>query len=516
MFLNNRRVTQMMAAMLTCAAATCASAQTMPVDPILDESASMLAIGFTPTRDGLATLATLRGEHDKAVVPFFERVLARNEKETSYFCTIAIPVISKDGKKLDIDKVLNPPQTGLLGPALALLLDTDCLSNEQLVAIQKQCADSGQKALIATALAKRNALPHREDLVELATTRDKDLVRMQAAVTMIETGDEAEIKQALEILTQISARQDPRLAPYHGLMLTRIGRDNIHKAIPWVQYLADNADDDALRRAAVSTMLNLHAPGAPAAFGKLLEQQKQTIQQVKLGLIAIQFGPQLKAEQILPLEKSKVSLVSAIGKIARQSTEGNSSKEDLLKLMAQGHPIILDWALNYSDAVDADLCTAIRDVIIQQATILDQQRGRDYERAVVAAERMTETNTPADRAQLAKYLKADNMAVIEATLAGMAHSQSRDVADVVLPNWPTLKKKSSLEQACNYAAIVLARENHAEAKSWLADMVQGATIKNGNVSLRALAGWYYAKLTGQTEALIALAEKKADQQKTGK
>lgn len=480
---------------------------TAATDPILDASAHLLTIGFTPTRDGLSILATLRGEHDPASIPLFERILARNEKETAYFAAIALPVVSKKPETLNVDRALNPPDPQLLGPALALLLDSAELSNEQLVKIFRLAADPAQKVLVAAQLAKRKALPNREELVEFATAHYKDLVRFHAAVTMIETGSEAEVQQALGILKELSSRQDPRVAPFQGLTLTRIARDKIQKTAPWLQSLAEDKDtDEGIRRSAVSVLFQLKSPIAPTMFALLASQQTQTVQQIKLGLIAMEFADQIKPSQLAALEANKSRLVRSIVTVARQASENRDSTAALIKLLQEGHPIMLDWALGYSESADADRKIAIRNLIVENSSIIDQQRGRDFERAVIAAENMAEANTPADRVLLSGYLKSENRAVVEAALAGIARARIRNASELILPVWPTLSKRSDLEQAANFAAIILARENRQEAKPWLIDMVQGATVRTGSISLRALAGWYYAKLTNQIDTLIQLAD----------
>lgn len=505
--LTKRLIASRLLALASLALVCPAFGQTAPADPLLDASANLLAIGYTPTRDGLSILATLRGEHDAATIPFFEKVLARNEKETAYFATIAIPVIAKDAAKLNVDRALNPPDPKLFGPALALLLDALELSNEQLTQILHQSADPAQKVLVAAQLARRKALPDRDDLVELATAHHQDLVRFHAAITMVDTGNDAEVQKAMAILNELASRQDPRIAPFEGLTLARISRDKIQKATPWVESLAQNKDvDEGIRRSAVTTLFYLKSPSAPGLFAKLAAEQTATVQQVKLGLIAIEFGDQLKPSQLSALESSRSRLVRSVVAIAHRVADGSNATDSLLKLLQEGHPLILDWSLGYSDSVDTDRQLAIRNALVQNASIVDEQRARDYERAVVAAERIAESNLPADRALLAGYLKSENRAVVEATLAGLARAHVRNASELILPVWPTLSKRSDLEQSANFAALILAREGRAEAKPWLADMIQGATVRSGGISLRALAGWYYAKLTNQTDTLIKLAD----------
>ena len=100
-------------------------------------------------------------------------------------------------------------------------------------------------------------------------------------------------------------------------------------------------------------------------------------------------------------------------------------------------------------------------------------------------------------------LKSDNRAVVEAVLAGIYRSTAENQSELVTPIWDGLTKTSSTETAANYAALILARDGHKEPLVWLPGMVAGGTVQGQG--FRALAGWYYTKLRGQTAALIKYA-----------
>src|SRR6202012_615304 len=97
-------------------------------------------------------------------------------------------------------------------------------------------------------------------------------------------------------------------------------------------------------------------------------------------------------------------------------------------------------------------------------------------------------------------LASSNRAVMESMMAGIYRSSVKDQSSLVMPVWETLRKTKGAEMATNYAALILAREGHAEATDWLSGMVMGATIQNPG--FRVLAGWYYAKLQGKQQVLI--------------
>jgi hypothetical protein len=258
--------------------------------------------------------------------------------------------------------------------------------------------------------------------------------------------------------------------------------------------------DEGLRYTAISTLLGLKGPEGPRIISQMIQQQHDTIQQVKLGLISLEFADQLKPEMLEPLAKSRSSLAAAIGSLAQKSTDGSDNTTGLVNLMKLGHPIVLEWGLALSDRIDPDRRLALRTAIVNQSTIVDNVRDRDYERAAVAAQKMLDEDGPAGRKTVISLLKSDNRAVVEATLAGIYRSRAENQSEMVMPFWDSLIKTTSTEAAANYAALILAREGHKEPIKWLPGMVAGGTVQGPG--FRALAGWYYAKLQGQTGELL--------------
>jgi hypothetical protein len=85
---------------------------------------------------------------------------------------------------------------------------------------------------------------------------------------------------------------------------------------------------------------------------------------------------------------------------------------------------------------------------------------------------------------------------VEAVLAGLFRSDSKNQSELALGVWDGLTKTTSMQNATNYAALILAREGHQEAMTWLPGIIMGGTAQGPGI--RALAAWYYAKLKGQT------------------
>ncbi len=258
--------------------------------------------------------------------------------------------------------------------------------------------------------------------------------------------------------------------------------------------------DEGLRYTAITTLLAIKHPEASQILGDMIQNDRDVIQQVKLGLISLEFAPELKPAMLDPIAHSRSALVSAIGTLAQQSAQGSDITGGLVKLIKEGHPIILDWSLVYCDRAESDRRLDILAAIVNQATIVDDVRGRDYERAAVAAEKLLENCGKEGRAVVAGLLKSDNRAVAEAVLAGIYRSTVPDQSGLVMPVWDSLKASSGSKMGANYAALILAREGNKDAIPWLGGMVMGGTVENPG--LRGLAGWYYVKLVGQSGAVV--------------
>ena len=284
-------------------------------------------------------------------------------------------------------------------------------------------------------------------------------------------------------------------------MLLRCQKDKLTAATPWAaQIAADPQADEGVRYTALAVLLTFKAPEGPRVLGDMITQQKETIQQVKLGLISIEFASQMKPAAIEPLANARSNLAKSIGTLAQKAAGGADSTAGLLALLKEGHPIVLDWALAYSERTDADRQIAIRTALVNQATIVDNIRDKDYERAVISTAKLLDDNGAAGRKIVEGLLKSDNRAVVEAALAGIYRSKAENQAELVMPIWDGLTRTTSTETAANYAALILARAGRKEPLTWLPGMVVGGTVQRAG--FRALAGWYYAKLKGQTGELL--------------
>lgn len=470
------------------------------------ESTQRLMQGiYSPTGETMQILAALRTTHDPVLLALFDRLGRDPSAEMQLYAMVSEVLITKDPARLSVPKLLKTTDQKLIGSALATLIDGNMINNDQLKQVMNDAPDAVQRVMAASELSRRGALTDHAALKNFLVN-NKDEVRFYAAVTLLQSPEEADHVPALEALKAMSARHDQRTVPITTLMLVRVRNEKVRAAAPWVQALAgDDDNDDLVRQAAIGTLLALGRGEGSGLLGHMIAAEmaradQRTGQQIRLGLMALEFARQLQPAQSAPLAHSKDRTVQELAALAQKGADGVDPIPAFLKLLKEGHPLILDWALLYSDRTDADHARDIRLVIIGLATIVDEQRGRDYERAVLAAQKLAADVAPAGRKLFPPLLAAENAAVVEATLAGLLRSELKDQSELVLPVWPALNKSPALENAANYAALILAREGHRDPLPWLQGMVQGGTVQN--IGFRTLAGWYYARLLNQTDAML--------------
>ena len=459
--------------------------------------------------DAGQVIAALRSSGDKDLLPLFQKIRQSKVADNQIFGMVAAAILAKQAgmdpevkgsNYADIALLFSSKDAALIGSAVASLIDAQALSTAQLKEILAKAPDAAHRAMAAGELNRLKKLDDRAALLGLLKD-DKEIVRYYAAVSLL-TGTDAEQKAALACMKDMTDAHDLRQAPIQALMLVRMQKENIPAGVPWAaQIAADEKSDEGLRYTAVATLLSFKAPEGAAILADMIQKQKDSIQQVKLGLIATEYAGQLKPPVLAPLVSSKSALAKSIGTMAQKSASGGDISADLLALLKEGHPIVLDWALAYADRADPERRLALRTALVNQATIVDGIRDRDFERAAIAAQKILADDGETGRKVVTGFLKMENRAAVEATLAGIFRSDAKNQADLIpAAVWDSLNKTTSLENATNYAALILAREGRPEALVWLPGMVMGGTAQGSG--FRALAGWYYAKMKGQTAKLL--------------
>jgi hypothetical protein len=463
---------------------------------------------LSQNQEASQVITALRSSGDKDLLPLFAKMQQSKSLDNQIYAMVASAILAKsagmdpespDFKYVDLKVLFASKDSAMVGAALASLIDAQAMSVAQLRATMTTAPEAAHRAMAAGELNRIQKLEDRAALGQLLKD-EKPIVRYYAAVTML-SGSDDEQKAGLAALKELTDANDLRQAPVQALMLVRMQKENITGGIPWAaQIAADEKADEGLRYTALAALMALKAPQAPAILGDMLGKQKDAIQQVKLGLISLENAAALKRELFDPLVNSKSALARDIGLAAQKAAAGGDNTADLLALIKQGHPIVLDWAMAYSDRAPAERRLAVRTVLVNQATIVDNQRGRDFERAALAAEKMMDEDGDAGRKVVSELLKSETRAALEATLAGIYRSTAKNQSELVLRIWDGLNQTDATENAANYAALILAREGHQEALARLSKMFMPGTALGPG--FRALAGWYYAKLKGQNEALL--------------
>lgn len=501
----------------TAMAAAVSSARAADNDLAIDSTRQLMHRAYVAARDGTLgqsaesaqVITFLRSSGDRELLPFFHKLRKAPAVENQVYGMVAETILAKqsgldpespDFNYLDLDLLLSSKDQDMIGAALAGLIDAEALSVAQLHHVVAKGASPSFRAMAAGELNRIKKLDDRTVLPELLKN-EKEIVKYYTAMTML-AGPDAEHQPALDAMKEMTDKHDLHQAPIQALMLVRMQKENITGGLPWaIRVASDEQCDEGLRYTAITTVLSFKAPEGQTILADMIQKLKEPVQQVKLGLIATEYSAQLNAQVLQPIVSSKSALARTIAAISLKGVQGTDFTPDLLTLLKEGHPIVLDWSLAYAERAPAERRLAIRSAIVGQATIVDGIRDRDFERAALATQKILADDGDAGRQIIASYVKSENRSVAEATLAGIFRSDKKNLATLIPANvWKDLTNRTT-ENAANYAAIVLGREGHPEAADWLATEVPGGTSQGPGI--RVLAGWYYAKLKGQEKTLLA-------------
>ncbi len=467
---------------------------------VLAATARFFRRGFDSNRHGALVLGSLRSTHDAALTPYFLQISRAKDPMLQLTGILDANYVSGNPKVLNMRHFFSIPLPTLLTASLAMLIQYGNITTRQLQTILKIAPQPSQRLLAAAALVTRKldnlALP---ELTSLLASADPS-VRYYAAMTILETDDAGAVTKAMAVLGRLAATHSPDLQHIKRALLARAAVKDIKAAIPWVSRIAeDKKATGGTRRGAVTALLYMHAPGAGRRLEHLIAESHNTIDRIELGLLAIEYGQQVSPASIRKLLKTHSPLQRDIARAGLLAAYHKDPLPEILHLVHQGQPLFLNWVYGYCRNPANPHRLRLLTALVHYATVVDSQRDVDYLRAEAAAKRIANMDSPAARRLLAGFLQSVNHGVVEAALGGMMQSRKMNFGPLVAPIWPQLRKSHD-HQIRQYAAIVLSRAGLKMAMPELRNIVLYNDRRTDG--FRAVAGWYYLKLAGQTRRLL--------------
>ncbi len=473
---------------------------------VLPKVEQLFRLGFAPTLPGALVLGSLRTTRDPALATYYLRASRTSHPELQLTGLLDASYVSGNPHLIHVRQLLAIAAPKLLTPSLALLIEYGHLTNLQLVQIARLAPEPAQRLMAAAELVNRDSASSRQTRLAAGIIRDllasaSHSVRGYAALSALQLHDAKLQPSALAVLNRLAASRSPRLQHLRRALLARVAAQKITVALPWVRRIAANVHaSSGTRRQAVRTLLRLHDQSAPVLLARMIADTHGEVPRIELGFLAIQFGRQLTVDAVAPLARTHSPLLSGVAAAAQAVAQRHDALQPMMKLIQQGQPIFLNWLLLYCRHAKVPHRRRLLMQLVEYSTIVDGHRGMDYLRAVAAATLLANGDSPADRAGLAKGLRSANPGVVEAALAGMLRSYKNNFAPLVTPHWTQLQANPD-QRIGQFAALILASEGVPAARPVLRRMVlQGYGRGPG---IRAVAGWYYAKLTGQQKTLLA-------------
>ena len=471
-----------------------------PTGPVYNETEKLFKLALTPGMAGSTILGSLKSTDDPALTPFFIAVSHTRWPELQLIGLLDANGVSKNARMINIAKFLAIPIPRLIGPSLAVMIQSGHISSRQLVEVMNTAIEPSEKLMAASELVNRGKSGQAVKVLDELTSSQTAATRYYAALTLLQCKEPGQAGHGLKLLMQLAARRAIRLVDLKDALLARVAAQKIAPASPWATAIARDIHNPwSLRRRAVQSLLVLNDPAAPELLAKMLRAAKGTIDKIELGLLAIQYPKGLSLSDVRLLRKADSPLLTGIAKTAQLAVSGKDAIPGIMALIQQGQPILLNWALAYADANNMPHRLTILKALIDYATTAGGGQDTDFRRAEAAATILANSNGKADRAILAADLDSPNAGVVEAALAGMIQSHNRNFAPIIQPLWKQLLKRDH-RKIREFAAMELARENKKVELPVLRNIVlYGLSRSDG---FRAAAGWYYVKITGRAPALL--------------
>ncbi len=482
--------------------------------PVFNETLKLFKSTLVPGMTGSIVLGSLKSTNDPALEPFFLTIAHSRSPELQLIGLLDANAVSKNAKIINISKFLAIPIPRLIGPSLAVMIQSGRITSAQLTQVMNTAIEPSEKLMAASELVNRGKSVQAVKVLDALTGSQVDATRYYAALTLLQCNQPGQSARGLTLLMELAGRLAPRLVDLKDALLARVAAQNIAAAAPWAIAIArDNKSPWSLRRRAVQSLLVLNDPAAPKLLASMLHGAKGTIDKIELGLLAIQYPTGLSLSDVGSLRQADSPLLSGIARTAAAAVSGKNPLPGILSLIEQGQPIFLNWALAYADNKTTPHRLTIFKALLDYATAAGGEQNTDFQRAVAAATILANNDGQAERAILSADLDSPNAGIVQAALAGMIQSHNTNFSTLIQPLWKRLLKRDS-RKIREFAAMQLAREDKTIELSVLRNIVlYGLKRSDG---FRAAAGWYYVKLTARGDALLAAVEKSSNAAATGK
>ncbi|MGC8625433.1 MAG: hypothetical protein ACP5VQ_09235 [Phycisphaerae bacterium] len=475
--------------------------------PVFQETLKLFHFGLSPGMIGSIVLGSLKSTADPELTPYFLMVSRVKSPELRLIGLLDANAVSKDSKLIDIPEFLAIPIPRLIGPSLAVLIQSGSISSAQLTEVMNTAIEPSEKLMAASELVNRGQASAAVKVLDELTESPTDSVRYYAALTLLQYHSVAQNRLGLKLLMQLASRRALRLVDLKDALLARAAAQEIEAAATWAVKIAKDPHNPwSLRRRAVQTLLVLGDSSAPSLLAGMIRSAKGTIDKIELGLLAIQYPHGLSAAAVRLLQQPDSPLLTGIAKTAAVAVAGKDPLSGILALIQQGQPIFLNWALAYAEPLRTTHRLTILQALIGYATDAGNGDDTDFHRAMAAATLLANANGSRERKILAADLNSPNAGIVEATLAGMIESHHANFAPLIMPYWKQLLARDH-RKIREFAAMELAREGHKVELPILRNIVLYELRRSDG--FRAAAGWYYVKITGRGPALLAAVQNSA-------
>lgn len=127
---------------------------------------------------------------------------------------------------INVAKFLAIPVPRLIGPSLAVMIQSGRISSRQLVEVMNTAVEPSEKLMAASELVNRGKSGQAIKVLNELTSSQTAATRYYAALTLLQCKEPAQAGHGLKLLMQLAARRAIRLVDLKDALLARVAAQN--------------------------------------------------------------------------------------------------------------------------------------------------------------------------------------------------------------------------------------------------------------------------------------------------
>lgn len=484
MFAMNMRLA--VCAALVLAAAASLSAQTAAST---DEALKYLSQAINDPKTVEATLVALRSTRDKDLLALFTALTRSTDRNKRLFAASSLrEMFGAEAAPILLERLKKDPIMLIRSEALAQLLELKAVSQADLLEALEMPDENVQCIAARELVRQKQFKPAVDVLKRLAESKDVNTYCL-ARLSLLGTGDSSQLEPLKKV---VSDRKTPQETL--ELVLGQISEEKNVAAVELAEMMIP-ADPTSILASKAYRAISDASPDGGQRVVKAMRQSSQTVFKVHLmRVLAVRSDAKTYLEPLA----SGDDTVAAVARFELARAEGGEAASRAAKdLLAQGHPVVIDYLLFRAREDIADrpekaafYVPALAE-IVRAAPASAAKMQLEHVRAAQAATLLADLGTPEATDALKALLATPYGGVLRSAAAGLLRTKNDAMGELSRP-----LLRSPYSELVTDAALVLARLKDKDAAPPLREILARAGANPP--SLAALASYYLLKIDGKS------------------